>query len=84
MQVSVLVEVKGREVPIEKVADKRIVSALQALGQQVEAKLRGVKCKTHGKGPVSVRVHVDARGNADIRYDSCCDALKDSVARALG
>ena len=84
MHVSVTVQVYGREVPIDQVSDKKVVAALKDLGKQVELKLDGLSCKTHKKPPVNVRVHVDAKGNADIRYDSCCDALKSSVTADLG
>ena len=83
MQVTVTVLVYGREVPIDQVADKKVVAALKDLGKQVEDKLKGVSCKSHNKPPGNVRVHVDDKGNADIRYDSCCEALRTIVANAL-
>jgi hypothetical protein len=84
MHVTVTVQVYGREVPIEQVADAKVVAALKDLGKQVQDKLEGLSCTTHEKPPGNVRVHVDANGNADIRYDSCCDALKSRVTTALG
>ncbi len=83
MHVSVTIQVHGREVPVDKVADPGVVSALKDLGRQVEDKLKDVTCEAHDKAPGNVRVHVDGTGNADIRYDSCCDALKSRVAKAL-
>ena len=83
MHVSVTIQVHGKEVPIDQVADPSVVAALKDLGRQVETKLGGVSCATHERPPGNVRVHVDATGNADIRYDSCCEALRSSVAKAL-
>ncbi len=83
MHVSVTIQVHGREVPVEKVADPGVVNALKDLGRRVEDKLQDVSCDAHNKAPANVRVHVDGSGNADIRYDSCCDDLKSRVAKAL-
>ena len=73
-----------RTVPIEQVNDRRVTAPFEAAGRQIGQKLDKVRCPTHKKAPLNVRVHFDAGGAADLAYDSCCDELGAAVTRALG
>jgi len=82
--VVVTVSIRGRDVPADKVPDKGVAAALDKIGRDVGRKLAGVHCAEHDKGPTNVRVRVDTNGNADLQYDSCCQALTDAIGRAMG
>jgi hypothetical protein len=84
VKLSVSVTVGRRVLPLEQVTDRRIVTALEAVTQELGRKLGQVRCPTHGKPPSNVRVHFDASGSADLQYESCCEALRDVIARTLG
>lgn len=73
-----------RTLPLEQVSDRRISGALESASLEIGRKLDRVRCPEHRKAPTNVRVHFDATGAADLKYDSCCDALGRAVARALG
>lgn len=81
--VSVLVNVRGKDVPLDQVKDASIVRAFRQLADDVGQKLAGVTCATHKQGPTAVRLVVD-KGNADLRYESCCLALRDLIGKKLG
>lgn len=82
--VAVTVNFRGRDVPLASVSDQRVVSALTEMGRNVGGLLAPVRCPVHRKAPSDVRLHVDATGNADIRYESCCTKLRDAIGKALG
>lgn len=82
--VSVLVNIRGQDVSLDQVKDPSIVRAFRQLADDVGKKLAGVTCQTHGKGPMLVKLVVDKSGNADLRYESCCLALRDLVGKRLG
>jgi len=84
MDVKVTVAMGARTVKIEDVSDPRVRTALQGAARQVAAKLAGVTCPTHQRGPTDVRIHFDRSGAADLKYDSCCSTLGDKVGQALG
>lgn len=84
VKVAITVTMGRRTVPLEQVTDRRIASALESAGRQISGKLDKVKCPAHGSGPTNVRVHFDAKGAADLKYDSCCAELGQAVTRALG
>lgn len=84
LHVKVTVSVGARTVPVEEVRDPRVAAGLKSAGRDVGAKLEKVECLTHGKGPTNVRLHFDRQGAADLRYDSCCEALGKAVGAALG
>jgi hypothetical protein len=73
----------ARTLPIEQVRDSRIASALSAAGRDVGGKLAKITCSEHGKTASNVRLHFDTGGNADLRYDSCCDALGKKIGTSL-
>ena len=84
MKLSVSVTVGRRVLPLEQVTDRRIVSALEAASSDLGRKLNHARCPKHHKPPSNVRVHFDVTGNADLQYESCCEALRDAVTRLLG
>jgi hypothetical protein len=84
MKVSVTVTIGRRVVPLEQVTDRRISAGLDATARQVANALERVRCPTHGKPASNVRLHFEANGAADLRYDSCCAALGDAVSKVLG
>ena len=84
MDVKVTVAMRGKAISVNEVKDARIAAGLRSAGKDVGAKLESVRCPAHGKGPTNVRIHFDARGAADLEYDSCCEALGGEVSKALG
>jgi hypothetical protein len=84
LSVRVTVMIAGRAVPIEELADARLAGALRNAGQDVAQRLGGIRCPVHQKTATNVRVHFDARGNADLQYESCCETLGSRIGKALG
>lgn len=84
MVVSVSVNVRGKDVPLSQVKDASVVRALNELAAQVAQGLAGVSCPEHHQPPSAVRLVVDKSGAADLRYDSCCLALRDAIGKKLG
>ncbi len=84
MSVKVTVAMGARTVALEDVTDSRIRVALQSAAKQVAETLAAVRCPTHRRGPTDIRIHFDKSGAADLKYDSCCAALGESVGKALG
>jgi hypothetical protein len=82
--VEITVSVGTRRVPVDELADRRVASALRAAGQDVGRKLEAIRCPVHDKTASKVRVHFDAKGNADLQYDSCCEKLGTRIRAALG
>ena len=81
--VKVTVAIGARVVPLDEVTDPRVRAALQGAAKQVTAKLAGVRCPTHDRGPIDVRLHFDRGGGVDLKYDSCCASLGEKVGKAL-
>ena len=81
--VRVTVSMGRNTVNLDDVKDQRIVSALRQAARDVGAKLEAAKCPTHVKGPSDVRLHVDARGGTDLKYQSCCEQLGEAVSKIL-
>jgi hypothetical protein len=84
MDVKVTVAMGGRAISVDDVKDARIAAGLRSDGKDVGQKLEKAKCPVHFKGPTNVRIHFDARGAADLKYDSCCEALGAAVSKSLG
>ena len=82
--VKVSVTMGKRVVALESVRDARIAKGLEEAARGVAAAMEGILCPVHGKGPTDVRLHFDASGNGDLKYESCCDALGKLVAAKLG
>ena len=51
--------------------------------KDVGTRLATVTCPTHGTGPTDVRLHFDASGAGDLKYQSCCKELGDAIAKLL-
>jgi hypothetical protein len=81
--VRVTLDVRGKAVSLDKVADARIREALEQMGRDVGKKLEKAKCPVHHKAPTDIRLHVTASGDADLKYESCCERLKEAVSKAL-
>ncbi len=77
-------QVRGREVSVDQLQDRSVADTLTKLGREVGEKLDGISCPVHSRGARSVRLHVKESGDADIRYDACCDKLREALGRALG
>ena len=84
LPVKVTVAMGSRTVPLDKVTDSRIRTALEAAARDVAAKLGGVRCAEHKRGVLDVRIHFDKSGAADLQYDSCCAKLGELIGKALG
>ncbi len=84
MKVSVTLSVRGKNIPAEDVPDKTVGAALRKMGDDVGRKLADVKCPEHDKPVSNVRLHVSAKGDGDLAYDSCCEALAKAVKRVMG
>jgi len=84
MQVKVTLDVRGRVVALEDVTDDRIAAPFRAMAAQVSAKMASLRCPVHAATATNVRIHVDATGNADLKYESCCEKLGQIIGKALG
>jgi hypothetical protein len=83
VQVRVTVAVGRKIIPLDEVRDPRVVSALRQAARDVGTKLSSAKCPAHGKGPTDVRLHFDASGNGDLKYESCCEKLGEAVSKLV-
>jgi hypothetical protein len=83
VSVRVTVAVGRKIVSLDEVKDPRVVTALQKAAKDVGARLSSAKCPAHGKGPTDVRLHFDAAGAGDLKYESCCEKLGEAIAKLL-
>ncbi|HEX7667760.1 MAG TPA: hypothetical protein VF407_24705 [Polyangiaceae bacterium] len=81
--VKVSVAVGRKTVPLEQVQNQKVVSALRQASRDVGTRLAQAKCPTHGQGPTNVRLHFDASGNGDLKYDSCCAELGAVISKLV-
>lgn len=84
LPVEITVSVGSRKVKVDELADARLASALRTAGLDIGRKLEGIRCPVHQKTAQHIRVHFDKHGNADLQYDSCCEALGASIGAKLG
>ncbi|HEY5242091.1 MAG TPA: hypothetical protein VIJ22_11520 [Polyangiaceae bacterium] len=84
VSVAVTVTIGSRTLPLEHVTDARISTALRAAGQDIGRRLEALRCPVHQKTASNIRVHFDSKGNADLKYDSCCAELGAHIGKALG
>ncbi len=82
--VSITVDVLGNKVPLAKMKDARVRSALTKMGENISATLARAKCPEHQSSPTKIRIHVGKSGDADLAYESCCEKLRDIVTKSLG
>jgi hypothetical protein len=80
----ITVTIGARTLLIDHVTDTRIATALRSAGTDVARRIDGVVCPVHKKTATNVRIHFDAKGNADLKYDSCCEELGRRIGKALG
>jgi hypothetical protein len=80
----ITVTLGARTIPIDQVTDQRIATAFRAAGQDVGRRIGAILCPVHNKAATNVRIHFDAKGNADLQYDSCCEKLGKRIGEALG
>ncbi len=83
LPVRVTVAVGRKIVALDEVKDPRIVGALRQAAKDVGMRLEKAKCPAHGKGPTDVRLHFDAGGASDLKYESCCEKLGETIAKLL-
>jgi hypothetical protein len=83
LQVRVTVAVGRKVVALDDVKDPRIVGALKQAAKDVGTRLEKAKCPTHNKGPTDVRLHFDAAGAGDLKFESCCEKLGEAIAKLL-
>jgi hypothetical protein len=82
MDVRVFLSIRGKETVAQEIKDAKVRAGLLQMGRSVALTLEGVRCPTHQTGPRDVRVHVDAKGNGDLRYDACCAELSALIGKA--
>lgn len=81
--VKVTVAVGRKTMALEDVQSQRVVSALRQAARDVGVRLASATCPTHGKGPTNVRLHFDAGGAGDLKYESCCERLGEAIAKLV-
>ena len=82
--VTVTATVGRKTVPLPEVRDPRIRRGLEDAAHSIGRALATVVCPKHRVGPKDVRLHFDANGNGDFKYESCCEVLGKLVQTALG
>lgn len=75
LPVRVTVAVGRKTVSVDEVRDLKVAGALREAARNIGGALAQAKCPTHGKGPTDIRLHFDAGGNGDLKYESCCAEL---------
>ena len=83
ISVRVTVAVGRKTMALEEVRDQKVVSALRQAARDVGMRLSKATCPAHGKGPTDVRLHFDASGSGDLKYESCCEQLGEAVAKLM-
>ena len=74
----------GRKVTaIDDVRDASVKTALKQAAKDIGTRLSAAKCPTHGQGPTEVRLHFDAGGNGDLKYESCCEELGKAISKLV-
>jgi hypothetical protein len=81
--VRVTVAVGRKTVALEDVHNQKVVSALRQAARDVGVALTNATCPEHAKGPTNVRLHFDASGAGDLKYDSCCAKLGELIAKLV-
>lgn len=81
--VRVTVMVGRKVVALDDVRDPRVASALRQAANDVGKRLASATCPAHGKGPTDVRLHFDASGSGDLKYESCCAALGEAISKLV-
>jgi hypothetical protein len=83
LPVRVTVAVGRKVMALDEVRDAKVASALRQAAKDVGTRLATVKCPDHDKGPTDVRLHFDASGSGDLKYESCCKKLGEAIAKVV-
>jgi hypothetical protein len=83
LPVRVTVAVGRKVVALDAVKDPRVATALEKAARDLGKRLEAATCPTHGRGPTDVRLHFDASGAGDLKYDSCCAKLGEVVSKLV-
>ncbi|MBX3217861.1 MAG: hypothetical protein KF850_37995 [Labilithrix sp.] len=83
LPVRVTVAVGRKVVALDDVRDARVATALRQAAKDVGTRLATATCPAHGKGPTDVRLHFDASGAGDLKYESCCEKLGEAIAKLV-
>jgi hypothetical protein len=83
LPVRVTVAVGRKVVALDEVRDARVASALRQAARDVGTRLASAKCPTHGEAPTDIRLHFDASGPGDLKYESCCEKLGETIAKLV-
>jgi len=83
LPVRVTVAVGRKTVALDEVRDARVSTALRQAAKDIGTRLATAKCPTHNQGPTDVRLHFDAGGNGDLKYESCCEKLGAEISKLV-
>ena len=83
LPVRVTVAVGRKTVAIADVRDARVATALRQAAKDIGTRLATAKCPEHDKGPTNIRLHFDTSGSGDLKYDSCCAKLGDTISKLV-
>jgi hypothetical protein len=81
--VRVTITVGRKVMALEEVRDPRMSGPLKDAAKNVGTQLAKAKCPKHGTGPTDVRLHFDASGNGDLKYESCCEELGKAISKLI-
>lgn len=81
--VKVTVAVGRKTMALEDVQNQKVVSALRQAARDVGVRLASARCPAHDKGPTNVRLHFDAAGAGDLKYESCCEKLGEAISKLV-
>lgn len=68
---------------LDDVRDAKVASALRQAAKDVGSRLAAARCPAHGTGPTDVRLHFDASGSGDLKYESCCEKLGEAISKLV-
>jgi len=84
LPVTITVRMGSKNVALDDVKDRRIKEGLSQAGREIGSKLATVRCAEHGQTATGIKLHFEASGAADLKYDSCCAGLGAQIQKALG
>jgi hypothetical protein len=81
-KVEVFATIRGKLTPAREVEDVRVRAGLLDMALGLERTLAPITCTVHKRGARDVRVTLNAKGVADLRYDACCAELQRAITAA--
>jgi hypothetical protein len=81
--VRVTVAVGRKTMALDDLKNPDAVRALRQASNDVGKRLALAKCPVHGKGPTDVRLHFNAAGAGDLKFESCCEELGKAIAKLV-